>query len=81
MCVCCQVCSQLVRPLLLMSRLLQRQVGQLGDLLVRKDMEIQDYRENGAVLSRGTHTHTHTYPIHVSPIHTKSNHILILFLL
>ncbi|XP_067116267.1 non-homologous end-joining factor 1 [Osmerus mordax] len=46
------VCRQLVRPLLLMSRLLQLQVGQLEDLLVRKDMEIQDYRENGAVLSR-----------------------------
>ncbi|XP_045071484.1 non-homologous end-joining factor 1 isoform X2 [Coregonus clupeaformis] len=45
-------CSQLVRPLLLMSRLLQRQVGQLGALLARKDTEIQDYRDNGAVLSR-----------------------------
>lgn len=48
-----QVCSQLVRPLLLMSRLLQRQVGQLGALLARKDTELQDYRDNGAVLSRG----------------------------
>ncbi|XP_029931149.1 non-homologous end-joining factor 1 [Myripristis murdjan] len=46
------VCSQLVRPLLLMSRLLQRQVGQLGGFLLRKDAEIQDYRENGATLSR-----------------------------
>uniref|UniRef100_A0A4W5J7Y2 Non-homologous end-joining factor 1 n=1 Tax=Hucho hucho TaxID=62062 RepID=A0A4W5J7Y2_9TELE len=46
------VCSQLVRPLLLMSRLLQRQVGQLGALLARKDTELQDYRDNGAVLSR-----------------------------
>ncbi|XP_008293074.1 non-homologous end-joining factor 1 [Stegastes partitus] len=46
------VCAQLVRPLLVMSRLLQRQVDQLGGLLVRKDAEIQDYRENGATLSR-----------------------------
>ncbi|XP_070711760.1 non-homologous end-joining factor 1 [Pempheris klunzingeri] len=46
------VCVQLVRPLLAMSRLLQRQVEQLGGLLVRKDAEIQDYRENGAALSR-----------------------------
>lgn len=46
------VCAQLVRPLLAMSHLLQRQVEQLGGLLVRKDAEIQDYRENGATLSR-----------------------------
>ncbi|XP_060922975.1 non-homologous end-joining factor 1 [Limanda limanda] len=46
------VCTQLLRPLLAMSRLLQRQVGQLGGLLVKKDLEIQDYRENGATLSR-----------------------------
>ncbi|KAM3857161.1 non-homologous end-joining factor 1 [Diretmus argenteus] len=46
------VCGQLVRPLLLTSRLLQRQVEQLANLLVRKDAEIQDYRENGATLSR-----------------------------
>uniref|UniRef100_UPI003AAC9651 non-homologous end-joining factor 1 n=1 Tax=Centroberyx gerrardi TaxID=166262 RepID=UPI003AAC9651 len=46
------VCGQLVRPLLLMSRLLQRQAEQLGGLLLRKDAEIQDYRENGATLSR-----------------------------
>ncbi|XP_017296987.1 non-homologous end-joining factor 1 isoform X2 [Kryptolebias marmoratus] len=45
-------CAQLVRPLLVMSRLLQQQVEQLGGLLVRKDAEIQDYRENGATLSR-----------------------------
>lgn len=49
-----QVCIQLVRPLLTMSHLLQKQVEQLGGLLVRKDAEIQDYRENGATLSRGT---------------------------
>lgn len=46
------VCAQLVRPLLAMSHLLQRQVEQLGGLLARKDAEIQDYRENGATLSR-----------------------------
>ncbi|KAG7261070.1 hypothetical protein CRUP_031665, partial [Coryphaenoides rupestris] len=46
------VCAQLVRPLLVMSRLLQAQVDQLGALLARKDAEIQDYKENGATLSR-----------------------------
>ncbi|XP_030606612.1 non-homologous end-joining factor 1 isoform X2 [Archocentrus centrarchus] len=46
------VCFHLVRPLLMMSRLLQRRVEQLGGLLMRKDAEIQDYRENGATLSR-----------------------------
>lgn len=46
------VCTHLVRPLLVMSHLLQRQVTQLEGLLARKDAEIQDYRENGATLSR-----------------------------
>ncbi|KAI7808013.1 non-homologous end-joining factor 1 [Triplophysa rosa] len=46
------VCSQLVRPLLAVSRVLQRQVEDLAAMLVRKDAEIQDYQENGAVLSR-----------------------------
>lgn len=46
------VCSQLVRPLLLMSRLLQGQVEHMGGMLLRKDAEIQDYRENGATLTR-----------------------------
>ncbi|CAL8302003.1 non-homologous end-joining factor 1 isoform X1 [Gadus morhua] len=46
------VCSELVRPLLVMSRLLQTQVDQLGALLARKDAQIQDYRETGATLSR-----------------------------
>ncbi|XP_065149825.1 non-homologous end-joining factor 1 [Paramisgurnus dabryanus] len=46
------VCRQLVRPLLAVSRVLQRQVDELSSLLVRKDAEIQDYQENGAVLSR-----------------------------
>lgn len=60
-CVSFQVCTQLVRPLLAMSHLLQRQAEQLGALLVHKDAEIQDYKENGATLSRGTRTHTHTH--------------------
>lgn len=47
------VCRQLVRPLLVMTRVLQRQVEELAGLLVRKDAEIQDYKENGAVLTRG----------------------------
>lgn len=42
-----------MRPLLAVSRVLQRQVKDLAALLVRKDAEIQDYQENGAVLSRG----------------------------
>ncbi|XP_051567625.1 non-homologous end-joining factor 1-like [Myxocyprinus asiaticus] len=46
------VCRQLVRPLLAVSRVLQRQVEDLATLLGRKDAEIQDYQENGAVLSR-----------------------------
>lgn len=47
-----------MRPLLAMNHLLQRQAMELEDLLVRKDAEIQDYKENGASLSRGTHTCT-----------------------
>lgn len=46
------VCRHLVRPLLAVSRVLQRQVDDLAALLSRKDAEIQDYQENGAVLSR-----------------------------
>lgn len=49
-----QVCRQLVCPLLAVSRVLQRQVEDLAALLARKDAEIQDYQENGAVLSRGS---------------------------
>ncbi|XP_048880505.1 non-homologous end-joining factor 1 isoform X2 [Brienomyrus brachyistius] len=47
------VCSQLVCPLLAVNSVLQRQVAELAALLVRKDAEIQDYRESGAVLTRG----------------------------
>lgn len=58
------MCAHLVRPLLAMSHLLQRQTEQLGNLLARKDAEILDYKENGATLSRGTvtwsRTHAHT---------------------
>ncbi|XP_072292169.1 non-homologous end-joining factor 1 [Eucyclogobius newberryi] len=45
-------CVQLVRPLLMMSGALQRQVEILFKQLQRKDAEIQDYRENGAQLTR-----------------------------
>lgn len=45
-------CVQLVRPLLVMSGALQRQTELLFELLQRKDAEIQDYRENGAQLTR-----------------------------
>lgn len=45
-------CVQLVRPLLVMSGALQRQTELLFQLLRRKDAEIQDYRENGAQLTR-----------------------------
>ncbi|TRY55678.1 hypothetical protein DNTS_016523 [Danionella cerebrum] len=44
--------EQLVRPLMAMSRVLQRQVDDLAALLARKDTEIQDYQESGAILSR-----------------------------
>ncbi|XP_041936583.1 non-homologous end-joining factor 1 [Alosa sapidissima] len=47
------VCKQLVRPLLAITQVLQRQVQELTGLLVRKDAEILDYKENGAVLTRG----------------------------
>uniref|UniRef100_A0A673AZK5 Non-homologous end-joining factor 1 n=1 Tax=Sphaeramia orbicularis TaxID=375764 RepID=A0A673AZK5_9TELE len=51
--------TALLRPLFSISVVLQRQVEQLGSLLVQKDKEIQDYRENGATLSRGTVQNTH----------------------
>ncbi|XP_037099924.1 non-homologous end-joining factor 1 isoform X2 [Syngnathus acus] len=46
------VCLHLVQPLLSMSHVLQQQVEELEELLVTKDAEIQDYKENGATLSR-----------------------------
>ncbi|XP_062972833.1 non-homologous end-joining factor 1 isoform X2 [Elgaria multicarinata webbii] len=42
----------LVRPLMAMSLALHSQVRELASLLLQKDAEIEDYRENGAVLSR-----------------------------
>ncbi|KAG1942221.1 non-homologous end-joining factor [Pimephales promelas] len=57
------VCRQLVRPLLAVSRVLQRQVEDLAVLLARKDAEIQDYRENGAVLSRAR-LQTEAFDVH-----------------
>ncbi|XP_045554141.1 non-homologous end-joining factor 1 isoform X3 [Salmo salar] len=74
------VCSQLVRPLLLMSRLLQRQVGQLGALLARKDTELQDYRDNGAVLSRGRlYVHRNKNTLIKHNIHTCSSRWCVCF--
>ena len=67
-----QVCVQLVRPLLVMSRLLQQQVEQLGRLMVRKDVEIQDYKENGATLSRGTEAKTLIELMHYTTIRDTS---------
>ncbi|XP_046711123.1 non-homologous end-joining factor 1 isoform X2 [Silurus meridionalis] len=47
------VSRELICPLLSMTQVLQRQVGELTALLLKKNAEIQDYKENGAVLSRG----------------------------
>ncbi|KAM9482019.1 non-homologous end-joining factor 1 isoform 1-T2 [Clarias gariepinus] len=47
------VSRELVCPLLSMTQVLQRHVGELTALLLKKDAEIQDYKENGAILSRG----------------------------
>ncbi|XP_020858508.1 non-homologous end-joining factor 1 isoform X2 [Phascolarctos cinereus] len=46
------VSQHLIRPLMGMSLVLQCQVRELTSLLRLKDAEIQDYQENGAVLSR-----------------------------
>ncbi|CAK7306698.1 Non-homologous end-joining factor 1 [Vulpes lagopus] len=46
------VSQHLVRPLMGMSLALQCQVRELATLLRMKDLEIQDYQESGAVLSR-----------------------------
>lgn len=47
------VSRHLLRPLMGMSLALERQSQELAALLLRKDAEIQDYREGGATLSRG----------------------------
>ncbi|XP_043854303.1 non-homologous end-joining factor 1 isoform X3 [Dromiciops gliroides] len=47
-----KVSQHLMRPLMGMSLVLQCQVRELASLLRLKDAEIQDYQENGAVLSR-----------------------------
>ncbi|XP_062852837.1 non-homologous end-joining factor 1 [Trichomycterus rosablanca] len=44
---------ELVRPLLSVTQVLQKQVRELCALLQRKDAELQDYKDNGAILSRG----------------------------
>uniref|UniRef100_A0A5F9CEC5 Non-homologous end-joining factor 1 n=1 Tax=Oryctolagus cuniculus TaxID=9986 RepID=A0A5F9CEC5_RABIT len=47
------VSQHLIRPLMGMSLALQNQVRELATLLRMKDLEIQEYRESGATLSRG----------------------------
>ncbi|XP_069472967.1 non-homologous end-joining factor 1 [Ambystoma mexicanum] len=47
------VSRHLLRPLMGMSLALERQTQELAALLLRKDAEIQDYKESGATLSRG----------------------------
>ncbi|XP_032257874.1 non-homologous end-joining factor 1 isoform X2 [Phoca vitulina] len=46
------VSQHLIRPLMGMSLALQCQVRELATVLRMKDLEIQDYQESGAVLSR-----------------------------
>ncbi|XP_032713124.1 non-homologous end-joining factor 1 isoform X1 [Lontra canadensis] len=46
------VSQHLIRPLMGMSLALQCQVRELATMLRMKDLEIQDYQESGAVLSR-----------------------------
>ncbi|XP_054828242.1 non-homologous end-joining factor 1 [Eublepharis macularius] len=46
------ISRHLVQPLMAMSLALQSQVRELSSLLVQKDVEIEDYRESGAALSR-----------------------------
>ncbi|XP_023578888.1 non-homologous end-joining factor 1 isoform X2 [Octodon degus] len=47
------VSQHLIRPLMGMSLALQCHVRELATLLRMKDLEIQDYQESGATLSRG----------------------------
>ncbi|XP_063284627.1 non-homologous end-joining factor 1 [Pelobates fuscus] len=47
------VCRHLLRPLMSMTEALDQQCQELRDLLGRKDAEIQDYQESGAVLTLG----------------------------
>ncbi|XP_029460886.1 non-homologous end-joining factor 1 [Rhinatrema bivittatum] len=47
------VSRHLLQPLLGMSLALERQSQELMALLLQKDLEIQDYRESGAMLTRG----------------------------
>ncbi|XP_018410409.1 PREDICTED: non-homologous end-joining factor 1 [Nanorana parkeri] len=47
------VCRHLVRPLVCMTKALDSQSQELCTLLLKKDAEIQDYQESGAVLTRG----------------------------
>nr|XP_033803024.1 non-homologous end-joining factor 1 [Geotrypetes seraphini]XP_033803026.1 non-homologous end-joining factor 1 [Geotrypetes seraphini]XP_033803027.1 non-homologous end-joining factor 1 [Geotrypetes seraphini] len=47
------VSRHLLQPLMRMNLALEHQSQQLMALLLQKDLEIQDYRESGAMLSRG----------------------------
>ncbi|CAH2305255.1 non-homologous end-joining factor 1 [Pelobates cultripes] len=47
------VCRHFLRPLMSMTEALDQQCQELRDLLGRKDAEIQDYQESGAVLTLG----------------------------
>uniref|UniRef100_A0A8C5PZU2 Non-homologous end-joining factor 1 n=1 Tax=Leptobrachium leishanense TaxID=445787 RepID=A0A8C5PZU2_9ANUR len=47
------VCCHFLRPLTTMTDVLDRQCQELRALLKRKDAEIQDYQESGAVLTLG----------------------------
>ncbi|CAI9587388.1 unnamed protein product [Staurois parvus] len=47
------VCRHLVQPLVRMTKALDCQSQELCTILLRKDAEIQDYQESGAVLTRG----------------------------
>lgn len=51
-------------PLLSMTQVLHRHVGELTALLFKKDAEIQDYKENGAMLSKGAYS---IYFFHICP--------------
>lgn len=69
------MCRHLVRPLIGMSLALQHQVQELTSLLLRKDAEIEDYRESGATLSRGEEAQTASwhalFPLAITQLHLR----------
>ena len=68
-----QLSCHLVEPLLCMVGELQRRQLELNKLLIKKDKEIQDYKDQGTLVSRSKsstsgrigiwHSHTHTHTI------------------